>query len=647
MSRSYTYEVIIEVGGKPEIEGIYPEEKLALDRAQYLLKLAKYTAVRVYQINSREANKLIFEKFYSGQGGGGSTISGITEAFLCVSLADVYSFDSRYTLLKLLRSYFDQQLAIPMELLHNYMMLRYLERDDLLFNQAAHRLAAVQAKAARIRATDRHDALTKLFRQVLEQAKNAEKLAPYASTLADCGLDRLIEEVTRELPSEEHARVISYAISHYTAETRDWSLKLEAACDLYEDQQSEQAAAWLDELLAEIIDGNEAVRAVLGYAPDLCSVLESLLTVIDGSWDDRYPGTQALQKLSDVMARRPLPRVREAILARVASAIDGKAPLTRLDRAANVEAFKRLVPKLREFGGFMGSTVMSIALIRRAKVVLGNGVDDLSFESTVSILNDFLLTPAAKIGFLLDVLSSEMGRRKASYLTQEISELFNNVRSIYDFAPDLDGSWSQDMVREDFRRRLQHAGIPHRLIEGLLRKLTQLSNSHEKVSPQLTMAPPTAGPALSRLPPRPTTPALPPPVESPVRSVVSGGVAKGGVQQPKGPGYLILNYRGNLKKVEEGQTPFLIGRSDTCQLSVDWGAASRSHAAIEVLDGNFVLTDHSKNGTFVRGEDEKTVALSNSSTVLTGRGVITIGTNGEESETEELARIRYQRVVAS
>ncbi len=615
MIRASTFEIIVEISGKPEIEGIYQDEKIALDRALDLLKLARYTAVRVYRVGSNDSHKLIFEKLHTGGGGSVSKIASIDHAYVCSTVYDVYSFDSRLTLLHLLRSYFDQQLILPLELLHNTMALRYLERDSLLFSQAGHRLAALQGQQLKIKPTERHDVLSRLFREVLDLSKTPDRLTPYAEELRVQGLTGVIARIIADLPDPEQSRAITFVMARYLHEARDWALKLDAVCDLFDHDQSPAAAAWIDEVLAEIIDGNAAVKAVLGYAPDLATALMALVAVLDGAWDDRLPGTRSLQRLNDILARQSAPRVRAALLHRVSTALAGQAPLTKGDRASNGAALRQLVPKLRQFGGFMGGVAMSAALTRRAKVDFSKRHEDLTFEETLTALCDFFPMPAGKIGYLLDLLPSEMGRKKATYITRLIADLFSELRGIHDFAPNMDGSWSQTMVREDFRRRLYQAGIPRRLADGLLEKLELMQDCG---SPPVARSLPVTG-------------SLPGPV-----STRTGDIGK-----------LVLTYRGIRHVVAASETPFTIGRSPDCRLTVDWVTASRAHAVVQVEGNDFILLDQSKNGTFVRGHDRKIIALAKNSTVLSGQGTITIGLIGDGPDAAESAVIGYQRVTAS
>jgi hypothetical protein len=642
MDRAYTFEVIIETAGKVEIEGIYKDESEALQRAEYLLKLAKYTAVRVNRVDSRDNHKPIFEKFYSGQGKV-IQLSHVEEVYVCNSLADVYRFDSRLTLLRLLRAYFDEQLMIPSELLHRYVPLRYLERDALLFNQAAHRLSAYQARATNSRADERHSVLMKLFREVLEQAKASDKLAPYAASLAGGGVAGLLEDTDR-LAEGDRLRVVTYAFSRHLEELRDWSGKVSAICELFREEQAEPATAVLDEMLAEAIDGNAPVRAVLGYAPDLGSALTSLAATLEGAIDDRYCHTRALQQISDQLAVHALPRTRTALLHRIAVALDGRAPLTKLDRAANIDAFAALVPRLREFGGFQGGSEMSAALVRRAKQVYGKDGEDLPFEDAVQLLIDHLPNPGGRIGFMLDLLPTELGRSKTSFLAQRIAERFANLRSIRDFAPQADSTWSSDMVREDFRRRLYGAGIPRKLADALMRKLSALGDLPDAPPPR--PSPPSSSPSLPASSPpavRLTPPVATPELHQPTATAALLTPPPYALDPPlPGEIRMAVSYRGSNLILGRSHTTAVLGRGEDCDVVVATKTASRAHATIRIEDGKFLLADESKNGTYLVNGALPPMVLNRSTAVLESEGAIYLGTTPENCGSDDSALVRFR-----
>jgi len=75
----------------------------------------------------------------------------------------------------------------------------------------------------------------------------------------------------------------------------------------------------------------------------------------------------------------------------------------------------------------------------------------------------------------------------------------------------------------------------------------------------------------------------------------------------------------------------VLGRDDDCDLVIAGKAASRKHCSIEYRGGEFVLKDHSSNGTYVTVAQDAEVALHNERLSLPEHGVISIGEPRERS----------------
>jgi len=74
----------------------------------------------------------------------------------------------------------------------------------------------------------------------------------------------------------------------------------------------------------------------------------------------------------------------------------------------------------------------------------------------------------------------------------------------------------------------------------------------------------------------------------------------------------------------EKQT-LVLGREDECDIALAGLAASRQHCTIEHCAGDFILRDHSSNGTYVTLADGREIALHNEKVPLPEHGVISIG----------------------
>lgn len=89
---------------------------------------------------------------------------------------------------------------------------------------------------------------------------------------------------------------------------------------------------------------------------------------------------------------------------------------------------------------------------------------------------------------------------------------------------------------------------------------------------------------------------------------------------------LVLSWQNMQLKVG-GQAPAraVMGREPTSQLQIDLPFASRAHAYVEQRALNFVLVDHSTNGTYVQTEDEQVTLVHRGEMRLWGEGWISLG----------------------
>jgi adenylate cyclase len=88
---------------------------------------------------------------------------------------------------------------------------------------------------------------------------------------------------------------------------------------------------------------------------------------------------------------------------------------------------------------------------------------------------------------------------------------------------------------------------------------------------------------------------------------------------------LRLTCRDQLVVCSREKNVVVIGREDDCDLLVDSKAASRRHCTIQYSGGDFVVRDHSSNGTYVTVGDGIEMALQNDKLPLPEQGVIAIG----------------------
>jgi len=93
---------------------------------------------------------------------------------------------------------------------------------------------------------------------------------------------------------------------------------------------------------------------------------------------------------------------------------------------------------------------------------------------------------------------------------------------------------------------------------------------------------------------------------------------------------LTLSYRSQPQTLNLQNKKMLMGRDSTCQMIIKNDFVSRQHANVELRSGNFILTDHSSNGTYVRTSNGEVSRINRSEITLRGKGTISLGQHYSE-----------------
>ncbi|MFM9967766.1 MAG: adenylate/guanylate cyclase domain-containing protein [Burkholderiales bacterium] len=91
------------------------------------------------------------------------------------------------------------------------------------------------------------------------------------------------------------------------------------------------------------------------------------------------------------------------------------------------------------------------------------------------------------------------------------------------------------------------------------------------------------------------------------------------------PTRLVLSHLGQQCQVNPLNPSALLGRGNACQVIVADDFASRQHAKVELRDGQFILSDLSINGTYVRFADGHVLHAVQGEIMLRGAGSISLG----------------------
>lgn len=124
-----------------------------------------------------------------------------------------------------------------------------------------------------------------------------------------------------------------------------------------------------------------------------------------------------------------------------------------------------------------GGPQMVEAVVLRTKVLLGEDGQDLPIDMAIRQALYLMPSQAARLGVLLDLTSSDLGRKHDGLVRTQLMGLLDQLRSLYDLFPV--NAKDQDRITgiEGLRNRLGMSALSDELKAGLAASLGKLATS--------------------------------------------------------------------------------------------------------------------------------------------------------------------------
>ncbi|MBL6931953.1 MAG: cyclic nucleotide-binding domain-containing protein [Rhodospirillales bacterium] len=484
-----SYEVLVGQDNRWILDTTHSAKSDAMTRAQSLFDTNQHDAIRVTRLENDANEEVIFYKECTSKVDKPITISSIDAAAVCNSIDDLSGFEARKTTGRLLRQYLDEWGITALELLHNYENIRQFSRTDTLFNQALHRISSIQARSLNENSTARIDLLFSLASQVEERARDVADTSSYISHLSKKGLSMSLEAIAKDIPENYRIFYTGAVLAGYLGQKRDWKEKLGLVIDLIEQEPGEEAKILLDQMCAEILDGSNAVKELLGPQPDLFSALLMMCQLSVGRYKKDKKSKSVLGRLNAIMNSQQMPFSKGILLERVARSVSGTNPLTRENDETDRKAFLVLFKELIGLGGFTGGVAISEALTRRIRIVLKKGDIDLSPDAGIASVLSLLPNMAVKVGYLLDLSHSDFGVKYQMGVLKPLMKIVEGISSLSGLLPPQTSRDDIIAAVNDMRHRIGSGAVGQEIGVLIEKKLEKLLQEHE---PETNNLPPPA-----------------------------------------------------------------------------------------------------------------------------------------------------------
>ena len=443
--------------------------------AESILAGGKAEAVRVLEEREGRKPKVIFEKTGPGRPEKPITIAAIEDSPVCQEAKNFFAFEARLTAGRLLRQFLDEYGMTALELLYDFGRLRQIYRHDTLYPQALHRLANIQARKTGEKPAERVEFLHRAMMELMDRARDDDdEVARFHAILKEQGTFAMVAAVDKEFEDDQAGYLKGGAVAKLLGEDGDWNGKIALLCDELERGPNGEARSFLDDALAEVLDGGQAIQSIFGGQADLGSALRNMTLLSSGACTIKGGRHSCLPRLNAVLGKTPLARSRQIIVGRVERALRGIAPLTKEDPKADREAFLNLLRMLAAPAGFIGGPGMSEALTLRARMSLAAGGEDLTTEKAIAEIQSLLSGRAVRLGYLLDLAHSPFGQKNLLMVVKALAGLMAELPNLGALFPAGSSRQDQMAVVTDLRRRLDGEAIPKDLRDQLARRLENM-----------------------------------------------------------------------------------------------------------------------------------------------------------------------------
>ena len=482
-AQKHNYEVQIERDGRWVMEAVHDGKTAAISMARALAGSGDCDATRVVEDRGAALKeKVIFEQ-EGRRREPVITISPIDDSPVCSKVSEFYAFEARVTVGRLLRNYLNHKRVSAFELIHGYYALRELERMEDLLTHAVQRVANIQARITGGKPLDRIDRLYNVLARMIKRAKDVPEVRDYVETIKSAGLTAAWQEIDQGTAEKHRHFVRRVALASVMGGAGDWITKVQTLLELIERDGNDDAHALLDEVIAEILDGAEAISEILGSQRDLGRALLTLAQLATGRFKAGGRGLQGevVRRLNELLGEKRLPMTKRTLLSRVAAGLRGIQPLTKEGPKADRNVLKQIIRAVCGHGGLKGGPVIADAITRRGRMVLGPGPLDLPPQKAIDKVIALLPTRAVKMGYLLDLGASDFSERYPGVALKPLAKVAEELGSIHDLVPESQSQHLLDAATE-IHQRLGLGTLPKEISTLIAKRLARLAEEEPDVA---------------------------------------------------------------------------------------------------------------------------------------------------------------------
>ena len=336
----------------------------------------------------------------------------------CVNPSELFQFPSRTMMGTLLRSFLDQVIITPTELLHSMRYQIRLDQAGNLLKDAVEKAGTMQARqmseSVPVRVRELHDLVTNLMLNTRNDDKNPVK------PMRDGQFNERMAEIHAEPLSDEAKNLkIFRTLTESLSGVRTWAEKLEKIVMMGEDA-NDIYLDYVDVLLGEMLQCEVVMDNLLGRRISIETRLEDLIEIHTGVYPTRRPTSASTiaPRLQTLLLRHKMTETRAALETIVVQLLGGRDPLCSPELLTELKAAHAMIGKLRSKGHQIGG--------KRAMEFLERRVSRLLTSESVTDYVRGSLTLSDRMQSLIEIHNYTVGDVNKKTIEEFIARYFDS-----------------------------------------------------------------------------------------------------------------------------------------------------------------------------------------------------------------------------
>ena len=351
MASQVHYEVFRRVGAKGgwTMHDVRSSRDDAITMAQELMASEKATGVKVVKetYNDDTGDFMSLKIFEEGHNQVKVDVKAedAPHALPCFKPDDLYSYQARATIARLLSDFLARCKITVTELIHRADMLEKLEATGTLYQHAIQKVAVAQAASTNIPVQQIVKSLNELTTKAIHKVYRDQRNGAFTDTSAE----QFAPLAVKLAANPDSQYLFNGALARYLSQATGWDEKVQRLLTLMEYAPDDANGRKLllsavDSIIAEILSGSAALQDLMGKTENLAGALTNLVSLFLGK--EIEGARQGLCALSAHFAKDDLPAAKTAIAGRIIAEIKSNRRLCPESMVDELKALRGIANRL-------------------------------------------------------------------------------------------------------------------------------------------------------------------------------------------------------------------------------------------------------------------------------------------------------------